>query len=298
MEQYILQACFETDTHPEDCRWEKLQYMLERCRCDVEQRDGTFLDRDSPEPSQRFVASEDATREEAARESCQLPGHSLIWILLKPAEYAVPFDAINVKRCLRFIKKHQPTVFLVRNQEGRSLLDIILRASIASPVNTEGAVANSLTRQQWEELALFILEECPKACLIPDLDGNRALDILLHSHISQELFKAVATASAPLTSSRCMLKACRTSRLYPFQLVAATIEKFWRPVDEDTCKIYELLRQAPNLVQSAISTSGPCDVKTAHSMPLETASLTTNDGDNQKRKALEEALEGNYPCRP
>jgi hypothetical protein len=293
IEQYILRACFETDTQSEHCRWEKLQCMLARCRCDLDQQDDTISNVDSPAPSQRFVTSEEGAPKDEASGSCSLPGHSLIWILMRPAQYGVPFDASNVKRCLHFIKKHQPTVFLVRNQEGRSLLDVILRASNSSPVNSEGGSEHILTRQDWEELAFFVLEEDPKACLIPDLDGNRALDIVFRSQNSPGLFKAVAAASASLSSSRCMLKSCQARRLYPFQL-AATTETFWRPTSpaEDTSKIYQLLRQTPDLIKSEISVL-PCDAvnSVARSlMPLiqtTSTSLTPKDGDNKKRKALE-----------
>ena len=78
-----------------------------------------------------------------------LIGHAILWIFVSGG------DVNFVARCLLIAKAHQPNVFLVRNNQGSTLLDIVIR-------DPERHLHYCRKRS---EIVRLIVQEDPDTCL-------------------------------------------------------------------------------------------------------------------------------------
>lgn len=273
MEEYIFEAGFENDNHAESCRWEKLKVMLARCRGD--HPSGIVGEYDFRISKQRFDATGEAQSTSTLDED--LMGHSLLWLLQNPAHFSIPYSSDNTRRCLLWIRKHQHSVFEDRNNDGRTMLHIAVQESVRH---------TSLVEQKnWKNLALFILQKNPEACLIRDTKGKLPLDVCFQAG-SPDLFHAIAAASAPAMalSSPSSLQCCRGTGLYPFQIAAARTSSLDSALDpaDSLSRIYQLLQQTPSLVKDGICTGNSKRIKNGQQ---DRSADTAVDLGNKKRKS-------------
>ena len=178
-----------------------------------------------------------------------LIGHAILWLFVSGN---VNFAA----RCLLFAKAHQPKVFLVKNKQGRTLLDIVIRHC-----------ASCLYGGHRSHIVHVIVQEDPDACLQRGRDGRLPIHLALRMR-KKFLFDLVFNAATSVANQK-----CPKTHLYPYQLAAVQYTDSNTPDDEAPdwsgeededddyfdvaeellSRIYELLRQSPNLVGDGIS---------------------------------------------
>jgi hypothetical protein len=188
-----------------------------------------------------------------------LIGHALFLLFARCVVY-------EVRQCLLFAKGHQPNVFLVRNKQGRTLLDIVIKH-------------HGRLRCDRNEIVRLIVQEDPDTCLQRGRDGRLPIHLALRMKDQDfHLFNLIFNAATSVANQK-----CPTTHLYPYQLAAvqytdsntpddeapdwsgseeegADEEDYDVPDKEDSylarsnlsC-IYKLLRQSPNLVGDGIS---------------------------------------------
>ena len=190
-----------------------------------------------------------------------LIGHALVLLFARGVVY-------DVTQCLLFAKAHQPNICVARNNFGRTLLVVVLihRGRMYSVRN---------------EFVRWIVQEDADACLQRDRDGRLPIHLALRMK-DQDLFDLIFNAATSVANQK-----CPKTHLYPYQLAAVQYADSNTPDDEapdwsddefsldeedsegfdeedsDVAKlpgpnlllsrIYELLRQSPNLVGDGIS---------------------------------------------
>ena len=183
-----------------------------------------------------------------------LIGHALFLLFARCVVY-------EVRQCLLFAKGHQPNVFLVRNKQGRTLLDIVIKH-------------HGRLRCDRNEIVRLIVQEDPDTCLQRGRDGRLPIHLALRMKDQDfHLFNLIFNAATSVANQK-----CPTTHLYPYQLAAVQYTDSNTPDDEAAdwsdeeqvagqgdyachlpgpnlllSRIYELLRLSPNLVGDGIS---------------------------------------------
>jgi hypothetical protein len=174
-----------------------------------------------------------------------LHGHAIFWLFENTVHRIAP--------CLLFVKAHEPNLFLARNNQGRTLLDIVIRHR-----------ANYFHYGTRREIVSLIVQEDPDACLQRGRDGRLPIHLALQTR-DKCLFDFIFNAVTSVADQE-----CPKTHLYPYQLTAVSNTPEdeapdWSDEEERfggeyadpphllLSRIYELLRQLPNLVGDGIS---------------------------------------------
>jgi hypothetical protein len=193
-----------------------------------------------------------------------LIGHAILWLYEIDRGYRFLFPARDrgfIAPCLLFVKDHEPNVFLARNKQGRTLLDIVIRYN-----------KRCLYYDRKTEIVRSIVQEDPDACLQRGPDGRLPIHLALRMK-DQDFFDLIFNAATSVANQK-----CPKTHLYPYQLAAVQYTDSNTPDDEApdwsdeeevapqgdyACnlpgpnlllsRIYELLRLSPNLVGDGIS---------------------------------------------
>ena len=202
---YVLDY-WKDDPHPE--RWEKLKIIVETLRSGF-----------------NYYHADDSTRADDG--SC-LIGHCLLLSIVKGKECVVEKQHAEEQQIIAWIKEYQPDAFLVQNDDGRTMLDIVLNRPRYNHEN---------------EIIPLFLQEGPEACLIPGPDGRLPLHVAVTRDKDRfkkgDLVASIFDAAPSAASAKCPV-----TGLYPFQLAASR---------HRLSMIYRLLRQSPFLVADGIT---------------------------------------------
>ena len=168
-------------------------------------------------------------------------------------------------------------MFLVKNNQGRTVLDIVIRDRGRFRFDPHGIV-----RYDLNGIVRSIVQESADACLQRGRDGRLPIHLALRLK-DQDLFDLIFNAATSVTNQK-----CPKTHLYPYQLAAVQYTDSNTPDDEAPdwsdeeegadeegdynidgeedpdvaelpgpnlllSRIYELLRQSPNLVGDGIS---------------------------------------------
>ena len=238
MREY-LESGYNNDPPPPE-RWGKFKVMVEYLRI------------------QAVIEEDDWT---IGGDGKVLIGHAIISLFVS----GIVIDNMDgvAPALLLFAKAHQPNVFLPRNNQGRTLLDIVIR--------DRGRLYYGGRRS---DIVHLIVQEDPDTCLQRGRDGRLPIHLALRMK-NQDLFDLIFNAATSVANQK-----CPKTHLYPYQLAAVQYTDSDTPDDEapdwsdeelsevyeEDCdvaklpgpnlllsRIYELLRQSPNLVGDGIS---------------------------------------------
>ena len=213
---------FGNDQHAE--RWEKFKLIAEtlgRTECSYRTEDWSRAD-----------------------DGSQLTGHSLMCL----AFGATQFFLMRRKGIFLFVKQNQPTAFILRNQHGSTMMDLMLRHS----------------DHFRSEIVVLFAEENPEVCLICSPDGRLPVHVAIKNRRPEYIIDIIFDAAPSVATVKCPV-----SGLYPFQLAAAEVQNKipihnrYNPVLQAAAVaafearvvdlIYKLLRQCPALVADGIA---------------------------------------------
>ena len=217
---------FENDEHPD--RWAKFKLIVETLK----------------------AGSDYYNQEEAwstADDGSQLTGHCLVWLILNDIGFWMPMTGI-VQVMFLFAKQNQPTAFILRNQHGSTMMDLMLRYS----------------QNLYPETVVLFAEENPEVCLICGADGRLPVHVAIDKRYPVYMISLIFDAAPSVATAKCPV-----SGLYPFQLAAAEVQNKipihnrYNPVLQAAAVaafearvvdlIYKLLRQCPALVADGIA---------------------------------------------
>ena len=213
---------FGNDQHAE--RWEKFKLIAEtlgRTECSYRTEDWSRAD-----------------------DGSQLTGHSLMCL----AFGATQFFLMRRKGIFLFVKQNQPTAFILRNQHGSTMMDLMLRHS----------------DHFRSEIVVLFAEENPEVCLICGADGRLPVHVAIDKRYPVDMINLILHAAPSVATVKCPV-----SGLYPFLLAAAEVQKEVLVYNRDyrvrraatvaatemeiVDLIYKLLQQCPALVADGIA---------------------------------------------
>ena len=233
---YLIQCYEYTDDppSPRPGRWGKFKMMVEYLRKQA------VTDEDEDNEKEDWTTGGDGK---------VLIGHALLLLYARGVVWKI------TPSLLLFAKEHQPNIFFATNNQGWTLLDI----AISNRIHEE-----SFSGFQRREIARLIVQDNPDACLQRGRDGRLPIHLALQTR-DKCLFDFIFNAVTSVADQE-----CPKTHLYPYQLTAVSNTPEdeapdWSDEEERfggeyadpphllLSRIYELLRQLPNLVGDGIS---------------------------------------------
>jgi hypothetical protein len=226
MENHVW-AAIGGDQHPD--RWAKFKLLIETLK----------------------TGSDDCNQEEdwsRSDEGSLLTGHCLVCLILKDSDFCFPWTSAMLEKMFLFVKQNQPTTFILQNQHGSTMMDLMLRYS----------------QNLYPETVALFAKENPEVCLICGADGRLPVHVAIDKRYPVDMINLILHAAPSVATVKCPV-----SGLYPFLLAAAEVQKEVLVYNRDyrvrraatvaatemeiVDLIYKLLQQCPALVADGIA---------------------------------------------